>query len=43
MVYCYDVPWDLDEIMKMNIDKLKARYPEGFDVIKANNRENGDV
>ena len=33
----------LDGIMKMNIDKLKARYPEGFDVIKANNRENGDV
>ena len=27
----------------MNIDKLKARYPEGFDVFKANNREKGDV
>lgn len=27
----------------MNVDKLKVRYPEGFDVDKANNRENGDV
>ena len=30
---CHAFRWDLDEIMKMNIDKLKARYPEGFDVI----------
>lgn len=29
--------------MQMNINKLKARYPEGFDVIKSNNRENTDV
>lgn len=35
--------WNMDEIMQMNIDKLKARYPEGFDVVKANNRENNDV
>lgn len=40
---CHAFRWDMDEIMQMNIDKLKARYPEGFDVIKANNRENGDV
>ena len=35
--------WNLDEIMQMNVDKLKARYPEGFDVQRANNRANGDV
>ena len=29
--------------MQMNIDKLKVRYLEGFDVDKANNRVNGDV
>lgn len=29
--------------MQMNIDKLKAGYPEGFDVVKANNRESNDV
>lgn len=40
---CHSLNWDMDEIMQMNIDKLRARYPEGFDVVKANNRENGDV
>lgn len=40
---CHSLNWDLDEIMQMNIDKLRARYPKGFDVVKANNRENGDV
>lgn len=40
---CHAFCWNLDEIMQMNIDKLKARYPEGFDVVKANNREDGDV
>lgn len=40
---CHACGFNLDEIMQMNINKLKARYPEGFDVIKANNRENGDV
>lgn len=28
---CYSFGFDLDEILQMNIDKLKARYPEGFD------------
>lgn len=40
---CHSFRWDFDEIMQINIDKLKARYPEGFDVVKANNRKNGDV
>lgn len=40
---CHAFQWNLDEIMQINIDKLKARYPEGFDTIKANNRQNGDV
>lgn len=40
---CNSFGWNLDEIMQMNIDKLKARYPEGFDTVRANNRENGDV
>lgn len=29
--------------MQMNVDKLKARYPEGFDIEKANHRAEGDV
>ena len=40
---CHAFRWGLDEIMEMNINKLKARYPEGFDTDRANNRENGDV
>ena len=40
---CESFGWSLDEIMKMNVDKLKARYPEGFDVERANHREDGDV
>ena len=40
---CESFGWDLNEIMQINIDKLKARYPEGFDVNLANNRKEGDV
>lgn len=40
---CDSFDWDMDEILGMNIDKLKARYPEGFSVEKANNRKEGDI
>lgn len=40
---CESFGWSLDEIMQINIDKLKARYPEGFDTYKANHRQAGDV
>lgn len=40
---CHSFGWDLDEIMQMNVDKLKARYPQGFSVELANNRKAGDV
>ena len=40
---CHAFGWDLDEIMQINIDKLRARFPEGFDVDRANHRENNDV
>lgn len=40
---CQSMGWELDDVMQMNIDKLVARYPDGFDVIKANNRQEGDV
>lgn len=40
---CYSFGWNMDEIMQMNVDKLKARYPEGFSVELANNRKEGDV
>ena len=40
---CESFGWSLDEIMKMNVDKLKARYPQGFDIERANHRADGDV
>lgn len=40
---CESFGWDLDEILQMNVDKLKAGYPQGFDVELANNRKEGDV
>ena len=40
---CHSFGWDLDEILQMNVDKLKARYPEGFSIELANNRKEGDV
>lgn len=43
VMMCESFGWDIDEIMQMNVDKLKARYPEGFDVERANHRAKGDV
>ncbi len=40
---CESFGWTLDEILQMNIDKLKKRYPEGFDTEKANHRLKGDI
>ena len=40
---CESLGWDLSEIMQMNVDKLMARYPDGFDVAHSNNRQKGDV
>ena len=34
---------DLDKIFEMNIEKLKARYPEGFDAERSLHRKEGDV
>lgn len=35
--------WILDDIAQANIDKLKKRYPEGFDAEKSLHREKGDI
>ena len=37
------IGWKLDDIMQLNIDKLMARYPDGFDAEKSQNRAKGDV
>lgn len=37
------IGYDLEEIMQMNIDKLKKRYPDGFSAERSQHREKGDV
>lgn len=37
------IGYDLETIMQMNIDKLKKRYPEGFDSERSQHREKGDI
>lgn len=40
---CDAFGFDLDHVMRLNIEKLKARYPDGFDVDKSANRSEDDV
>ena len=41
---CMSLDTTIDEIIEMNVDKLKARYPGGeFDVHYSENRQEGDV
>ena len=41
---CMALDTTFDEIIEMNVDKLKARYPGGeFNVHKSENRKDGDV
>ena len=37
------IGYDLETIFQMNIDKLKVRYPNGFDIDKSLNRIEGDI
>ena len=40
---CTALDFNMDDVMNTNIEKLKARFPEGFDVDKDLNRAEGDV
>ena len=41
---CMALDTTFDEVIEMNVDKLKARYPGGeFDVHKSENRKDGDL
>ena len=41
---CMALDTDFDEILKMNVEKLAARYPDGgFDVYLSENRQEGDL
>ena len=37
------IGYNLETIFQMNIDKLRARYPEGFDAEHSLHREAGDI
>ena len=41
--YCTACGWNLEDIMQMNIDKLMARYPDGFDAEHSLHRKEGDI
>lgn len=41
--YCFAKEWNLDDIMQMNIDKLKERYPNGFKAEQSLHRKAGDI
>lgn len=37
------IGYDLETILKKNLEKIKERYPDGFEYIKSINRREGDV
>lgn len=41
--YCTACGFTLEEVAKANIEKLKARYPEGFETDKSLHRKEGDI
>jgi transcriptional regulator with XRE-family HTH domain len=41
--YCTAMGWTLEDVAQLNIDKLKARYPEGFSADKSLHRKEGDI
>ena len=41
--YCTTQGWELDDIMALNIEKLRARYPEGFDPEHSLHRKEGNI
>lgn len=40
---CTALDISLDDVMQTNIDKLRARYPEGFDAERSLHRADGDI
>ena len=41
--YCTAMGWDMGDVAQMNIDKLRARYPEGFEADRSLHRAEGDI
>ena len=37
------IGYDLETVLKMNVEKLKKRYPDGFKIDLSVNRKDGDI
>lgn len=37
------IGYDLETIMQMNVDKLRARYPDGFNAEQSQHRDKNDI
>lgn len=42
-VTAYAIGYDLETILRLNVRKLRKRYPDGFDPEKSQNRKEGDI
>lgn len=42
-VSAYAIGYKLEDILQMNIDKLRVRYPDGFDAELSLHRAEGDI
>ena len=40
---CIALDTSIEDIIYMNIEKLEARYPDGFEAFRSNNRDEGDI
>ena len=40
---CEALDFTMDEVMELNIEKLKARYPDGFTAENSLHRKEGDI
>lgn len=42
-VTAYSIGYDLETVLAMNVEKLRKRYPEGFDPGRSLHRQEGDL
>lgn len=42
-VTAYAIGYDFETVLQMNVDKLRKRYPNGFEAERSLNRQEGDV
>ena len=42
-VSAYSLGYDLETVLQMNVNKLRNRYPNGFETERSLNRQEGDV